>query len=102
MTESAKDRSDRQLLELLNELRVVLPGAQILLGFLLTAPFATRFLHTTHFDRAVLSASTVVTAAGVLLLMAPSVYHRIRWNEGGKEEVVRIGHALFIAGTACL
>jgi hypothetical protein len=34
--------------------------------------------------------------------MAPTVYHRIRWNSGGKQDVVRVGHRLFLTGTACL
>jgi high-affinity Fe2+/Pb2+ permease len=100
--ESAKEQTDRQLIELLNELRVALPGAQVLLGFLLTAPLATRFGKLDSLDRAVLYACTLVTAAGVLFLMAPSVVHRMRWNTGGKGDVVRIGHRLFLAGTACL
>ncbi len=102
MPESAKEQTDRQLIELLNELRVALPGAQVLLGFLLTAPLATRFGKLGSLDRAVLYACTLVTAAGVLFLMAPSVVHRMRWNTGGKADVVRIGHRLFLAGTACL
>src|SRR6185437_1772178 len=102
MAETAKEKTDRQLIELLNELRVALPGAQVLLAFLLTAPFQSHFTRTTHFERAVLFAGIVLTGAGVLLLMAPSVYHRIRWNEGGKEDVVRVGHGLFLAGTASL
>jgi predicted membrane channel-forming protein YqfA (hemolysin III family) len=102
MNETAKERTDRQLLELLNELRVALPGAQVLLGFLLTAPFASRFGRTSQGERIVLFACTMFTAAGVLLLMAPSVYHRIRWNEGGKQDVIRVGHVLFLIGTGCL
>jgi L-asparagine transporter-like permease len=102
MAESAKEKSDRQLTELLNELRVALPGAQVLLAFLLTAPFQSHFTRTTHFERALLFAGVLLTGAGVLLLLAPSVYHRIRWNEGGKEDVVRVGHVLFLMGTACL
>jgi hypothetical protein len=102
MTESAKERTDRQLTELLNELRVALPGAQVLLAFLLTAPFQARFGRTTDFERALLFAGVVLTCAGVLLLLAPSVYHRIRWNSGGKEDVVRVGHSLFLVGTAAL
>lgn len=102
MPESQKEQTDRQLIELLNELRVALPGAQVLLGFLLTAPLATRFGLLTSLDRAVLYACTLVTAAGVLFLMAPSVVHRMRWNTGGKGSVVRAGHRLFLAGTACL
>ena len=102
MAETEKEKTDRQLIELLNELRVALPGAQVLLAFLLTAPFQARFGHTTGLEQAVLFAGVLLTAAGVVLLMAPSVYHRIRWNEGGKKDVVRVGHALFLAGTASL
>jgi hypothetical protein len=102
VSETLKEQSDRQLIELLTELRVALPGAQVLLGFLLTVPFATRFGRISELDRAVLFVCTLVTAAGVLLLMAPSVYHRVRWTSGGKVDVVRVGHRLFLAGTACL
>lgn len=102
MAETTKEKTDRQLIELLNELRVMLPGAQILLGFLLTAPFATRFQRATHLDRVLLFACALVTAVAVLLLMAPAVYHRIRWNRGGKTDVIRVGHRLFLAGTSCL
>jgi hypothetical protein len=102
MGETDKEKTDRQLIELLNELRVALPGAQVLLAFLLTAPFQAHFTHTTRFERAVLFAGVMFTCVGVLLLMAPSVYHRVRWNEGGKEDVVRVGHRFFLAGTAAL
>jgi hypothetical protein len=102
MAETEKERTDRQLIELLTEARVALPGAQVLLGFLLTAPFATRFTHTSELDRVMLYVSTIVTAAGALLLMAPSIYHRMRWERGGKEDVVRVGHQLFLIGTLCL
>jgi hypothetical protein len=102
VTEPSKEKTDRQLLELLNELRVALPGAQVLLGFLLTVPFATRFGRTSHFDRVVLFACMMFTTVGVLLLLAPSVYHRVRWNQGGKQDVVLVGHRLFLVGTACL
>jgi|SRR6478735_7913640 Family of unknown function (DUF6328) len=102
MGETEKEKSDRQLIELLNELRVALPGAQVLLAFLLTAPFQAHFTRTTDFERAVLFAGVLLTGAGVVVLMAPPVYHRVRWNEGGKEDVVRVGHRLFLVGTACL
>src|SRR5581483_3194163 len=102
MPETEKEKTDRQLIELLNELRVALPGAQVLLGFLLTAPFATRFGRTTTFERGVFFACALVTSAGALLLMAPSVYHRVRWNEGGKRDVIQVGHRLFLVGTSFL
>ena len=102
VSETAKERTDRQLTELLNELRVALPGAQVLLGFLLTAPLASRFGQTSQLDRILLYLCTVVTAVGVLFLMAPAVYHRVRWDEGGKQDVVIVGHRLFLIGTGCL
>jgi Family of unknown function (DUF6328) len=100
--ETPKEKTDRQLIELLNELRVALPGGQVLLGFLLTVPFAARFGRTSQLDRVVLFVCMIVTAAGIVFLMAPSVYHRIRWNEGGKEDVILVGHHLFLVGTGCL
>ncbi|MGZ4392800.1 MAG: DUF6328 family protein [Gaiellaceae bacterium] len=100
--ESEKDRTDRQLAELFAELRVVLPGAQVLLAFLFTVPFATRFGNVSRADRAALFMSLLTTVAGTLLLMAPSIYHRMRWQHGGKREVVRIAHRLFLVGTALL
>jgi uncharacterized membrane protein len=102
MAESPKEREDRQLRELLEEHRVVMPGAQVLLGFMLTAPFASRFGRTTQFERAVLYACILSTATGALLLMGTSVYHRQRWQEGDKSRVVVIGHRLFLSGTFCL
>jgi hypothetical protein len=99
---TSKEKSDRQLIELFNELRVALPGAQVLLAFLLTAPFQAHFTGTTRLERVVLFTAAIFTSASVLLLMAPSVYHRIRWHEGAKEDVVRIGHRFFLAGTGAL
>lgn len=100
--ETEKERTDRQLIELLTELRVALPGAQVLLGFLLTVPFATRFGRMTSGERITLFACLLLTAAGTVLLMAPSVYHRLRWERGGKSDVVRVAHRLFLAGSAFL
>lgn len=100
--ESEKDRTDRQLNELFSELRVVLPGAQVLLAFLFTVPFATRFGRVNRDDRVALFASLLSTVAGTLLLMAPSIYHRVRWQQGGKRDVVRIAHRLFLVGTGLL
>jgi hypothetical protein len=102
MDTTEKEKTDRQLIELLNELRVALPGAQVLLAFLLTAPFQARFRRTGGLERAVLFTGVLLTGAGVVLLMAPSVYHRVRWNSGGKGDVVRMGHRLFLLGTASL
>ena len=101
-SETEKQKTDRQLIELLNELRVALPGAQVLLGFLLTVPFATRFGQVGHGGRITLFVCLFFTAAGTILLMAPSVYHRLRWESGGKSDVIRAGHWMFLAGTTSL
>jgi len=100
--ETPKQKTDRQLIELLNELRVALPGAQVLLAFLLAVPFATRFDKVDHRDRVALFICLLLTAMGTILLMAPSVYHRLRWNQGGKSDVVAVGHVLLLVGTSLL
>jgi hypothetical protein len=100
--ESEKERTDRQFGELLTELRVALPGAQVLLGFLLTVPFATRFGRVSEEERIALFVCLLLTVAGTVLLMAPSVYHRLRWAQGGKSDVVRVGHRFFLVGSALL
>lgn len=102
MTESAKERTDRQLLELLNELRVALPGAQVLLAFLLTVPFSARFDQLDRMQHRVYYACLLCTTAATILLLAPAVYHRLRWGRGGKAETVRVAHLLFLAGTITL
>lgn len=100
--EGEKERTDRQLIELLTELRVVLPGAQVLLAFLFTVPFAARFGGISRSQRVGYFISLLFTATGTVLLMAPSIYHRLRWGRGGKSDVIRVGHWLFLVGTASL
>jgi hypothetical protein len=89
-------------MELLGELRVVLPGAQVLLAFLFTVPFATHFNQVSHEGRIVFFICLVLTSLATILLMAPSVYHRLRWEKGGKGDVIRVGHVMFLIGTASL
>ena len=99
MSETPKQRTDRQLIELLTELRVALPGAQVLLAFLLTVPFATRFGRVSGSERVALFVALIATVTGTLLLMAPSVYHRLRWRRGGKADVIIVAGRLFLIGT---
>ena len=100
--EGEKERTDRQLIGLLTELRVVLPGAQVLLAFLFAVPFAARFGGINRLQRVGFFTSLLFTATGTVLLMAPSIYHRLRWGRGGKSDVIRVGHWLFLVGTAFL
>jgi len=96
--ESAKERADRELIELLNELRVVLPGVTVLLAFLLAVPFAKGWPRVTPFQRDVFVVAFLSTAVSVALLMAPSSYHRLRFRHGDKERMVKVGNRLAIAG----
>src|SRR5262249_62259430 len=98
--ESAKERADRELIELLNELRVVLPGVTVLLAFLLAVPFAKGWPRVTPFQRDVFVVAFLSTAVSVALLMAPSSYHRIRFLQRNKQRMVRVGNRLAVAGIA--
>jgi amino acid transporter len=98
--ETPKERADRELIELLNELRVVLPGVTVLLAFLLAVPFAKGWTRITSFQRDVFVVAFLSTAVSVALLTAPSSYHRLRFRAGHKERMVRIGNRLSIAGIA--
>jgi amino acid transporter len=98
--ETPKERADRELIELLNELRVVLPGVTVLLAFLLAVPFAKGWTRVTSFQRDVFVVAFLATAVSVALLAAPSSYHRLRFRHGDKERMVKIGNRLSIAGIA--
>jgi hypothetical protein len=74
----------------------------VLLGFLLTVPFATRFGRTTDLERATLFLCLLLTVGGTVMLMAPSVYHRLRWEQGGKSDVILVAHRLFLVGSGLL
>jgi hypothetical protein len=100
--ESKEDRLDRELIEFLNELRVVLPGVQVLFAFLLTVPFANRFTSITNLQRQVFFAVFLCTTAATALLIAPSAYHRLRWREYDKERMLRTSNRLAIGGMAFL
>ena len=100
--EKSGEDLDRELIELLNELRVVLPGVQVLFAFLLAVPFATGWQKVTDAQTWAYMVALVATAVGSILLIAPSAYHRLRWREGDKEQMLRTSNRLAIAGTVCL
>jgi hypothetical protein len=100
--EDAAERADRELIELLNELRVALPGVQVLFAFLLTVPFTQRFTELSEADVRVYYIAVLTTAAATLLLIAPSAHHRIRFRSGVKEQLLRVANVLAIAGLALL
>lgn len=98
MAKSAEDLN-RELIELLNELRVALPGVQVLFAFLLAVPFTQRFAQVTPFQKDMYFFTLLATATSTILLIAPSSYHRLRWRQHDKERMLRISNVLSIAGT---
>jgi O-antigen/teichoic acid export membrane protein len=100
--ESEKERVDRELIELLNELRVAIPGIQILFAFLLTVPFAFRFDVITTFQRDVYFVALLSSALASALLIAPSAQHRILFRQQDKAQLLRRANVLAIAGLVFL
>jgi hypothetical protein len=100
--ESKEDRHNRELIELLNELRVALPGVQVLFAFLLAVPFANGFPKLSKLDRDIFFVAFIATALSTVLLIAPSSYHRLRWRQHDKERLLVVSNWLTIAGMACL
>jgi len=101
-SEDKAERLDRELIELLNELRVALPGVQVLFGFLLVVPFSQGWSRVTETERRVFFATFLATAIATALLIAPSAQHRILWRARDKEELLRRANALALAGTLFL
>src|SRR5262245_24334552 len=100
--ETPKERHDRELIELLNELRVALPGVQVLFAFMLAVPFANGWKNVTDFQKDVFFVAFVATSLSSALLMAPSAYHRLRWRVEDKGRIVRLSTRLMIFGLAAL
>jgi peptidoglycan biosynthesis protein MviN/MurJ (putative lipid II flippase) len=100
--ESSTERANRELMELLNELRVALPGVQVLFAFLLTVPFTQRFTELDTTDRRVYYISVVTTAAATLFLIAPTAHHRLRFRSRVKEQLLRVANVLALIGVALL
>ena len=100
--ESKAERLDRELIELLNEIRVLLPGVQVLFAFLLTAPFASGFESVTEFQRDLYAICLLAALAATACLVAPTTYHRIQWRQGDKELLLQRGNRLVLAGSVFL
>ena len=100
--ETEQERLDRNLEQLLTELRVAMPGVQILFGFLLAVPFAQRFADVTDLQRDAYTAALLCTVAGSVFLIAPTTFHRIRFRDYDKEFLLRLGNAFTITGMVFL
>ena len=93
---------DRELIELLNELRVALPGVQVLFAFLLIVPFSNGWDTVTEVQRYVYFVAFLCAAISSAFLIAPSTYHRLRWREGDKEHMLVTANRLAICGSVFL
>jgi O-antigen/teichoic acid export membrane protein len=100
--ETHHERVNRELIELLNELRVVLPGVQVLFAFLFSLPFLYRFDQLTAAQRDVYFVSFLCAAAATALLITPSAYHRLRFRQHDKERMLFTSNRLVLAGTVFL
>jgi len=98
--ESEAERDDRNLAELLQELRVTGLGVQVLFGFLLSLPFTNRFTKLSQGQRDLYLATLVLAAVATALLLGPVAYHRLVFRRGQKERLVRAASVMAIAGLA--
>src|SRR5215204_4970382 len=92
----------REMNELLQELRVLLPGVQVLFAFLLTVPFAQRFPQLTAYQKDVYFAALLSTALSTACLTAPSTQHRLLWRQHARSQRLRMANALSIVGSVFL
>jgi amino acid transporter len=100
--ESHEERVNRELIELLNELRVALPGVQVLFAFLLAVPFSQRFDQVTDVQKDAYMVALLSTLAGSVFLMAPAAHHRIRFRDPDKESLLKLANVFAIVGTIFL
>ena len=100
--ETEQERLDRNLEQLLGELRVALPGVQVLFAFLLVVPFNQRFADITSFQQTVYFVTLLCATASAASLIAPTAHHRIEFREQDKERIVFGGNRLAIVGLALL
>jgi Family of unknown function (DUF6328) len=106
MTEDDRSKEeikrDRQMAELLQELRVALPGVQILFAFLLTVPFSQGFTRATGFQRNLFFATLIATAVSTVCFIAPTATHRLRFHQGERAYIIESANRLLIVGLAFL
>ncbi|HYQ12306.1 MAG TPA: DUF6328 family protein [Solirubrobacterales bacterium] len=100
--ETEAERVDRNFTELLGELRIALPGVQVLFAFLLTVPFAQGFTSLTQFERDLYLVVLLETALASALLIAPTAYHRVLFRRGYKPQILTFANRSAIAGLGVL
>jgi Family of unknown function (DUF6328) len=97
-----ESRHDRELIELLQELRVALPGVQVLFAFLLTVPFSQGFKGVTDPQQTAYFISLCCAAIATVLFIAPTTFHRIRFRDRDKESLIRFSNGAALTATVFL
>ena len=100
--ETPAERADRNMAELLQELRVALPGVQVLFAFLLAVPFQQRFADVTSFQEKTYFVTLLLSSAATAFLIAPTAYHRLNFARRDKAHIVAMASRLTIVGLALL
>lgn len=100
--EERKDRLDRELVEMLEEIRVALPGVQVLFAFLLALPFQSGWADVTSVQRDVYFASLTLALVATAMLIAPSAYHRSNFRAYDKRHLIVVASRMAIAGIAAI
>ena len=100
--ETEEERVDRNLQEFLGELRVALPGVQVLFAFLLVVPFNQRFPDITNFQKSAYFVTLLFTAAAAMCLIAPTAQHRLEFRRQHKEQILMMANRLAIVGLGFL
>jgi hypothetical protein len=98
----AERQRDRQMIELLNELRVALPGVQILFGFLLTVPFSRGFQNATSFQKNTYFVTLLLVALSTAFLIAPSTAHRVLFHRRQRPWLIAHANRMLIGGSVSL
>ena len=101
-SDEEQERLNRQMTELLNELRVAMPGVQVLFAFLLAVPFQQRFQEVNGFQRYVYFVTLLAAMVATAFFIAPSAYHRIAFQTHDKPRIIKVGTVQFVCGLAAL
>jgi hypothetical protein len=100
--EEAQEIRDRQVMEVLQELRVAITGGQILFGFLLTVPFAQRWADTDDLQRSLFLITLLSIATATGCFIAPTAAHRLRFHQRDRSFLVAYANCAAIAGLVAL
>lgn len=100
--EELKKRLEREHGELLEELRALIPGAEVLFGFLLAIRFTGQFADLSSGQRYVYYATLICVSIALVLFLAPAAHHRLRFREGDKDFMLRKGNREAIAGSLAM